>query len=597
MGRDDLSLHEDLHRSRERTMSVVRRVLEQHRRSDTGEIPAVLIEAVALGQGDREAVRQVEGQALSLEKPMDLVLFDTDRISGFVFESSRPPVIRGASKILEELNAAIEQHYSDHVLFSGGGEGLLLVPAGKGERIAREIRIRFRRESAEALSVTTAYLTVAPHEFVAAGSAEDRADEGTRLVTGTQAVLARIRDDIRRSKDSRVPRRGAVSGGRERCVSCRDREGTLPVAAVRPDVEQGMLCRPCMKRWRVGRRLIDGTSFEDIVGLFAEALGQTGEGSKAKDLGFLYADGNAMGALFGKISSLSELRFLSYAVRQLFEDARSRVRERVRQLVGESIEERQPLVSLLAGGDEAIWILPAAVAVELAEALPGWIDEGVAEIPHLLEILSREGRPKLTLGMGLLVCDHSYPVRYQYELAKALQASAKRLYYEAAPGERASAVDFEVLSDSSPWSEDLDDARRVAYRTEDESFVLSCRPYRSQELSLLRGSLRAAAQEGVARSQLYGLQRGATEGRRIFLNYLRYQVGRKGAAADRYQSWLMRMGVDVADPTAIEGYFVRPVKMAGLPAGAHGTWITDAIQLAPYLELLEAAEEESDAAA
>src|SRR5262249_10140094 len=151
------------------------------------------------------------------------VLFDTDRIADFVFESSRPPVIAGASLLLRELNKQIGDDFGKWAVFSGGGEGLLLVPRGRGAEICDAIRERFRRQTAGSLSVTAVWLPASPEEFISQRS-ENEAAEGARLVSGTQAVLCRLRDLARRHKDEKPPLRPSVSGGAERCASCRDRK-------------------------------------------------------------------------------------------------------------------------------------------------------------------------------------------------------------------------------------------------------------------------------------------------------------------------------------------------------------------------------------
>ena len=90
-------------------------------------VPRDLVLAVAEGRGDRAQVaaasRALFGAA---PKPLDLVLFDTDRIASYVFESSRPPVLAGGSSILRGLNEDIASDHDDEVVFSGGGEGMLL---------------------------------------------------------------------------------------------------------------------------------------------------------------------------------------------------------------------------------------------------------------------------------------------------------------------------------------------------------------------------------------------------------------------------------------------------------------------------------------
>ena len=537
-------------------------------------IPGNLLDAVAFGRGDREAVRETTLRIFGTERPLEIVLFDTDRIASYVFESSRPPVITGASTFLRELNEGIGKAYEGWVLFSGGGEGMLLVPSGMGKGVCEDIEDRYSRKTDGALTVTTGFLPVGVHDFLAPDG-EEKTGKGARLVLGTRAVLAALRDQIRRKKDAKAGRGDTVPGGKGRCVSCRDREeGTKKVSDYR-DRELGKICKACEKRWNAGKDEIDGISFEDVVANFRAAMGLTSsEGGKTGSIGFLYADGNGMGALFGSLRSLSELSFLSGAVRLVFERVEERAKKEVESVTGLK-GKKLPFVSYLGGGDEAIWILPAALALRVAERLPSWIEEECRAIEGLSDFLYKEtGSQTLTFGAGLVLCGSHYPVRYQYELARELQKNAKKTFYA---GETVSSIDFEVLTESSPLSDDLASSRSLVYRTEEPGFIRTCRPYSMDGFTEL---LKRVHAREVATSQLHSLQSGSSEGRRVFLNHLRYQLARK-AAGDSYQRWLKSLEIDSGDPKAIESFFIKD-----LPGGDSGVWITDGLQLAPFLDQL-----------
>jgi|GEM_PF-6966221 len=564
------------HDSREHVREVARHALKEA--GGTGEAPAELVLAVAEGRGERARVADLTRQLAGEGKPLELVLFDTDRIASYVFESSRPPVLAGASKILRDLNAAIAESYETQTIFSGGGEGLLLVAKGRGESLCEEIRRRFQRSTGGALGVTVDRLAVAPEDFLSKGG-EDKAVAGVRRVSGTQAVLSRLRDRIRARKDASLPERRRVAGDRARCVSCRDREaGPTESPRLGPDGKpEGNLCVPCALRWQEGRKHIAGNSFEDIAERFEKALGKSlGAGAKAGYLGFLYADGNAMGNLFGRLQSLAELRFASTAVSYVFEQARELVDAEVTHFTHADADEIR--LSLLGGGDEAIWILPGALAVRVAEHLASWIDEEASRIPGLSALLVAAGSPKLTLGAGLVLCDLGFPVRYQHEIASALLKSAKGMFQGPGRGRVVSTIDFAVLTDSSPWSEDLRSARALAYKTDDPAFRRTCRPYTCDDFSALIVRARQAKKAKLGKSQLYALQSGAVEGRKVFLNHLRYQIARL-PAGKAYRDW---MGTDAfAQPGGIEGFFLR-----NLSADLQGTWIPDLLELQPFLDLL-----------
>lgn len=560
----------DERESLERVSEVARKALREA--GGGRDVPGELVRAVAEGRGERGQIAELSRGSNSLE----LVLFDTDRIASYVFESSRPPVLAGASGILRNLNQSVAEDFSSQTVFSGGGEGLLLVPAGQGEALCEEIRQRFRQETGGALGVTVDRLAVTPGDFLS-NSGEEKAAAGVRLVSGTQAVLSRLRDRIRMRKDARLPERSRVAGDRPRCVSCRDREGG-PTFSPRegPDGRsEGRLCEPCRLRWEKGRKHIAGNSFEDIAERFEQALGQS-PGPKARYLGFLYADGNAMGNLFGRLQSLAELRFASTAVSYVFEQANRRLEAEVDKRFGPASEI---LLSLLGGGDEAIWILPGALAVRAAERLSSWIGEESSRIPGLLPRLAAAGSPKLTLGIGLVLCDLGFPVRYQHEIASALLKNAKGMFPPTDGRAAVSSIDFAVLTDSSPWSEDLKSVRELAYRTEEEGFLRTCRPYTCDDFTALLALGRRAKEARLGKSQLYALREGATEGRKVFLNHLRYQIARP-PAGKAYREWMG--SAPFTEPGGIERFFLRQVSPE-----AWGTWIPDLLELQPFLNLME----------
>lgn len=565
-----------------RAEEVVRSLLAA-RLGGPDRVPQVLVDAVAFGKGDREAVRRATVAACGTDQPFDLVRFDTDRIYGYVYESSRPPVIAGASRILSDLNQRIHATYPYWTLFSGGGEGLLLAPQGKGDAIREEIERQYASATADALSVTTDHLPVGPHDLIPSGP-ETAAADGVRLVTGAQAMLARLYDRIRRKKDESARLGAGVPGREPRCISCRDRAGTLPLPVKRQDKEEekGPLCVPCHQRWSVGKDIINGISFDELV----ENLPWTG--AKARYLGFLYADGNSMAALFGRLRHLEDLCFFSAAVSSLFRGVKKRAEEMANRLLPGVLPEDRPFLSFLGGGDEVIWIAPAAVAVELADRLPCWIEEEVGRISGLQERLAAYGVPSLTIGTGLLVCDRTYPVRYQLNLASQLQKNAKGMFYRS-EGRIESSIDFEMLTDSSPLSEELKTSRYVAYRTEEEGFLRTCRPYTAGGFSVLVDRMRTARAR-MASSQLHALQSGAMEGRRVFLNALRYQIARE-PVGQKYRDWLERLGAEWRDPEEVQRFFLHDLPPDEQGAPQAGTWIADGLQLAPFLDQLKTLDE------
>ncbi|MCP4656044.1 MAG: hypothetical protein GY856_11575, partial [bacterium] len=101
-------------------------------------------------------------------------------------------------------------------------------------------------------------------------------------------------------------------------------------------------------------------------------------------------------------------------------------------------------------------------------------------------------------------------------------------------------------------------------------------PYTAAAFSELLGRVRAAAAAKLGNAQLYALQTGAAEGKRLFLNYLLYQIVRN---RKRYEPWLEALAVDLAAPGRLEELFIHRT-----PTGTEATWIPDALQLSPFID-------------
>lgn len=562
-------MKEDYQRSRQHVEEVVRKALGDRTSSE-------LIRAVVDGSGEREEIQRIE-KSLGV-KPFDLVIFDTDQIGDYVFESSRPPVICGASLILAGINRQIASKFGARTIFSGGGEGLLIAPPGSGSALCRDIVALYEEESKGALSVTTVSTSVLPSAFVPvpAGPAFQHPDWS--LVSGTPGLVARIRDEIRRLKSEKGPRSTGVDGRQDRCVACRDRVGTVPLSKYRPKrapdepEEPGFLCDACDHRWGVGKRRIDGLSLEVLIKPYAET---NGAAARSRYVGFLYSDGNAMGALFNNIPSMGLLRFASLAVGDLFRSVGDRVAALMKEKGEPAAEGGDNFLSFLGGGDEAIWILPGRFAVQVAESLPGWIRQWIEKSPEFTEaVLKPAHRTTLSVGIGLALCEYKYPVRYQFELAKQLLRSAKERFY-AAPREDCSALDFEVLTDASPLSQDLEAVRKLAYSSDDPDFDLTQRPYSEREFSDLDRLVRISLKHQVPNNQLYSLSGSAREGWRIFANHLCYQVARN---QESYGAWLKELGIDIKDRRRLEDFFIRRIDKSS----RRRAWIVDALELRPF---------------
>ncbi|CAM2070110.1 hypothetical protein SCOR_32345 [Sulfidibacter corallicola] len=535
---------------------------------DLSEIPDAWVDAVVTGQGSRTGLRQAM-KAWNHSRPLALIRFDADRIGGYVFESYSPPILCGASELLKGLNEHIQNHphFGRYVVFSSGGEGLLLVPNPLGstlpETICSQIEKLFAETTASALSVTTTFLEVSPLDFVGE-PATLRSEGDYRLVSGTQALMARLQDQLRSLKNRSGMNAPPVMGKVARCKSCGLRAGEVEVT----EKYEGSLCGPCHRRYVVGARSIRGVSVNDLLDP------EDSLGGKPQYIGFIYADGNAMGRFFGKLECLREIRDAALAVAELFEKVDQRVKSYFAHQKGEERAGNSLPLSLLGGGDEKIWMLPAEMAVDVCCQIPAWLTDHTSST--LRGLLRRNGIEGLSVGIGLVLCNSKYPVRYQYDLARSLQASAKRRYY-AQPDACISALDFEVVTNDGFFGHDFDATRNMATRTADPHFFGTNRPYTLDEFGQCIDMVRHGLSK-LSKSQLVGLQKGTADGKDVFLNYACYQIARNRSS---YSALFEARGFDREGFADLESFLVS--RQPHLGENAWGTWVGDVVQLLPFL--------------
>jgi CRISPR-associated protein Cmr2 len=81
-----------------------------------------------------EKTRALEQELFGTDKPICLLLGDTDAIKSYVYETGALPEIRGASEILQELEAKVREIFTEKIaeealIYCGGGGFLAMVPA------------------------------------------------------------------------------------------------------------------------------------------------------------------------------------------------------------------------------------------------------------------------------------------------------------------------------------------------------------------------------------------------------------------------------------------------------------------------------------
>lgn len=300
-------------------------------------------------------------------------------------------------------------------------------------------------------------------------------------------------------------------------------------------------------RQKWGDRFYSGRT-RDIIGLLRPALYPHSDWKKPDDvkdlaaggyLALIHADGNAIGKRYNdwrdKASGLDDLGKEAHG-EAFFHSMRVAVRRAVVDALASTFSKptepntTRPYEVLMLGGDDLLLMCRADRALAFARNYAAELKN------HPLA----DGRP-LAVAIGVAIAQKTYPLHRLHELAEALASSAKRLYRALEGPDRASVIDWQVVTQS--WFEGVAEARGqsecVVYRVGDrtETLLLSARPYRVLGDDGLEGLLDAVGgldgspkgqaerqgqaeardkdEEKAARSPLRGL-RGACERGRLW---------------------------------------------------------------------------------
>ncbi|MBI2877261.1 MAG: HD domain-containing protein, partial [Candidatus Tectomicrobia bacterium] len=248
-----------------------------------------------------------EEEAFGASPPLSLILADVDRVKGYVFESARLPEVRGASRILDQLNReGIEERLAhegvlyqgqryplapEAILYAAGGGALILAPACLAETIATALeQLYLERTGWATISIASCplHLFELPYGFTPYQSWFDRLrphwegaqeaeraaldaylsplspEEAQGIQDGTTAlfqrflktkrfgeITSRLNYRLKRAKEEReevpIP---AITPFARLCSSCQ----TRPATHLELQPQELSLCEVCRDKREVGAR-------------------------------------------------------------------------------------------------------------------------------------------------------------------------------------------------------------------------------------------------------------------------------------------------------------------------------------------------------
>jgi CRISPR-associated protein Cmr2 len=416
--------------------------------------------------------------------PLALIGFDVDRIKDYVFASSHPKEIRGASAIIEEFtDKQLKDWIKDfiderHIIFAGGGSGIILAPRYQAEEIKKKIESEFQKLTLSG-TCTVEYEEFFPYELVygkRTGEIIYKATESkiksyldigyiTSLSDKEHIPFGKIAEilgaKIRRVKNSKIREEFySLLGILRRCTSC----GVRPASQVDREHHdyraaqpwKTAICESCAyKRKReIGDKKkkdeFAARSFQDLVKNYSK-----------KYISVIYLDVNKMGEARENLKTPEEYKKVSEIIGDAFKEAVAYVKK---ELSGK-------YQSLVMGGDDLILILPAEEASKMVERLIDFIDQKFKNPQGNVPKGLKEKLQNLTLATGFVIAPSHFPIKFLVNYAFDLLKEAKRLSYK----ENKSAVDFLILKDSSPLNVSIEEYIKTNYETPEICYT--SRPY------------------------------------------------------------------------------------------------------------------------
>jgi CRISPR-associated protein Cmr2 len=530
------------------------------------------------------------------DTPVAILSADADRVQEYVFESARLPEIRGASMLLQNLNeevaTLVEQAVDPAcVIYAGGGSLLAIVPddADLLAKLKRRIESVYPERTGVATTTCITYSTTV---------GELRSGYGTVMLERINELRGVYPSDWSRvaasyqvyGQDGRPPgeilkeafeaQRGFGQMVKLAGVMLRRRKEDRPVAPFCEALPHVQRCRSCGIRpahriaryfgevwplcescdsklvgWRDlrsewteryeewlrgdGQELAGGYYVAGYPGALdrPQDVDEIGQACRARQgyVGFVYADGDRVGALLDACRSPAQYKATSDALHDVTKRAVFRALaeltcstqvkrveyDRNGDPVLPPVEKIiHPFEIITIGGDDVLLIVPADVALPLAVCICEFFGREIAsQLPF---------KKTATMSAGVVIADAHNPVRVMRDVAKQLLEQSAKVHTHDA---HTPSVDFLVLKSQSMLRRDVDDLRstypiKLPGEGVRSALRLTGAPYSLDEMKTLLRILRRMRRANFPASQLYLLVEALHDGQERGSLFFLYQQAR-----------------------------------------------------------------------
>jgi CRISPR-associated protein Cmr2 len=473
-----------------------------------------------------------------------------------VFERVSATPLENAAQLIKPIDEA----QPGCIIFNGGGGMMALVPNDAADEFVEAIESSYPQATGMATitavsqPITPDDVRGIPHKIEAAKlrqqikqlppeaqtriqhsydkkAAEALDDETVAKVQGIPRLMRQQQMLLRQKKQAKqiAPLMEAGPFAR-RCQSCGKRPSIGVIEPTAAGEQAEFFCQVCHDNHEAGK---DGRShwqrefvewFNDehpsdtpVEAVHNKDLSDIGADSeKARYVGYIYTDGNNIGQLLEKSGSLREYAGLSKALTKAMVEA-------VFQALAAFIVKDGRLLHfeiITIGGDDAILIVPAHVAIPVAREICRLFGEK-------LHGLNPDEPPGMSAGV--VIAQEKNPIYFLNDLAKQLLKNAKK--GSRKQGQVTPCIDFMVLKSQSTVASNLGDLRqseifRVETQTPDERCSLTARPYTLTEIERLWQDAGQLNKVSFSAGQLHQMRRAFQKGRFPGIFHYLYQTAR-----------------------------------------------------------------------
>lgn len=381
---------------------------------------------------------------------VDMVKGSIYKIKQYFLEDSRIKDIRGASSIIDYLNIECtlnylkENYLEECSIYCGGGNVLIILPKGSGEKACEDLEKKYSEISLtakNAFEFTTCKLN---DVFFNYNEISRELNEKLELRKKVKVYPIDLDNDIKSLCINRekIKFEGKKIETNKVCQLCNIRDAKYIINL--PDGETPV-CASCMRKNIVGRN--KHKFFDEYEKYTNQTIKCRDDIKSLKDLeddnknvGVIYADGNNMGNVVRNISNIFEN--ISFS-RTLDNITKRCVYTSINEVMGENAK----FEVIALGGDDIFLIVPADVSIEIALSIINKFDNAFQN--------------KMTMSVGICITKSNMPIQNSFEISKKCLKSAKK--FEKSSKLNEGTLDIRVINGDGYVGSSLYEKERIIF--------------------------------------------------------------------------------------------------------------------------------------